>query len=234
MNERILMIETSTECCSVALSEGGRILASRIDETPRMQSSMLAPYIVEVLEEAGLRAADLDAVAVSEGPGSYTGLRVGVSTAKGICFGAGLPLIGVDTLQLLACQAEMPDQVRHDDRSQARIISFLDARRMEVYAATFDAEGRKCSDTAAVILDETSYQEELAAGPVLFIGTGVEKFQAICPHPNARFQPCFPLATAMLKPALAALQKKEFKDVAYFEPFYLKDFAPGVSKHAIL
>ena len=105
---------------------------------------------------------------------------------------------------------------------------------MEVYAATFDAEGRKCSDTAAVILDETSYQEELAAGPVLFIGTGVEKFQAICPHPNARFQPCFPLATAMLKPALAALQKKEFKDVAYFEPFYLKDFAPGVSKHAIL
>jgi len=234
MNERILMIETSTECCSVALSEGGRILASRIDETPRMQSSMLAPYIVEVLEEAGLRAADLDAVAVSEGPGSYTGLRVGVSTAKGICFGAGLPLIGVDTLQILACQAEMPDQVRHDDRSQARIISFLDARRMEVYAATFDAEGRKCSDTAAVILDETSYQEELAAGPVLFIGTGVEKFQAICPHPNARFQPCFPLATAMLKPALAALQKKEFKDVAYFEPFYLKDFAPGVSKHAIL
>ena len=234
MNERILMIETSTECCSVALSEGGRILASRIDETPRMQSSMLAPYIVEVLEEAGLRAADLDAVAVSEGPGSYTGLRVGVSTAKGICFGAGLPLIGVDTLQLLACQAEMPDQVRHDDRSQAHIVSFLDARRMEVYAATFDAEGRKCSDTAAVILDETSYQEELAAGPVLFIGTGVEKFQAICPHPNARFQPCFPLATAMLKPALAALQKKEFKDVAYFEPFYLKDFAPGVSKHAIL
>ena len=238
MNERILMIETSTECCSVALSEGGRILASRIDETPRMQSSMLAPYIVEVLAEAGLCAADLDAVAVSEGPGSYTGLRVGVSTAKGICFGAGLPLIGIDTLQILACQAETPDQVRHDDspvtRDFHRIVAFLDARRMEVYAATFDAEGRKCSDTAAVILDETSYQQELAAGPVLFIGTGVEKFQAVCRHPNARFQPSFPLASAMLKPALAALQKKEFKDVAYFEPFYLKDFAPGVSKHAIL
>lgn len=234
MNERILMIETSTECCSVALSEGERILASRIDETPRMQSSMLAPYIVEVLKEAGLRANHLDAVAVSEGPGSYTGLRVGVSTAKGICFGAGLPLIGVDTLQILALQAKMPGHAGHDDKGQARIISFLDARRMEVYAATFDAEGRKCSDTAAVILDETSYREELAAGPVLFIGTGVEKFQAICQHPNARFQPCFPLATAMLKPALAALQKKEFKDVAYFEPFYLKDFAPGVSKHAIL
>ena len=232
MNERILMFETSTECCSVALSEGGQILASRIDETPRMQSSMLAPYIVEVLKEAGLRANHLDAVAVSEGPGSYTGLRVGVSTAKGICFGAGLPLIGVDTLQILACQA-LP-LIPGLTRDPHRIIAFLDARRMEVYAATFDAEGRKCSDTAAVILDETSYQEELAAGPVLFIGTGIEKFQAICQHPNARFQPCFPLATAMLKPALAALQKKEFKDVAYFEPFYLKDFAPGVSKHAIL
>ena len=225
MNERILMIETSTECCSVALSEGPRIVAQRIDETPRMQSSMLAPYIVEVLQEAGLTASDLDAVAVSEGPGSYTGLRVGVSTAKGICFGAGIPLIGVDTLQILACQAEMPTD---------RIIAFLDARRMEVYAATFDAEGRKLSDTAAVILDSESYHAELEAGCVLFIGTGVEKFQAVCQHHNAVFQPCFPLATAMLQPSLAALQKKEFKDVAYFEPFYLKDFVAGVSKHAIL
>ena len=225
MNERILMIETSTECCSVALSEGPRIVAQRIDETPRMQSSMLAPYIVEVLQEAGLTASDLDAVAVSEGPGSYTGLRVGVSTAKGICFGAGIPLIGVDTLQVLACQAEMPTD---------RIIAFLDARRMEVYAATFDSEGRKLSDTAAVILDSESYHAELEAGRVLFIGTGVEKFQAVCQHHNAVFQPCFPLATAMLQPSLAALQKKEFKDVAYFEPFYLKDFVAGVSKHAIL
>jgi len=225
MNERILMIETSTECCSVALSEGERILARRIDETPRMQSSLLAPYIVEVLQEAGLGADDLDAVAVSEGPGSYTGLRVGVSTAKGICFGASKPLLGIDTLQILACQAE---------GSFDRIVAMLDARRMEVYAATFDSEGRKCADTAAVILDETSYHQELEAGTVLFIGTGVEKFQAICQHPNARFQPCFPLAPAMLQPARATLQKKEFKDVAYFEPFYLKDFVAGVSKHAIL
>ena len=225
MNEHILMIETSTECCSVALSEGGRILARRIDETPRMQSSMLAPDIVEVLQEAGMTASGLDAVAVSEGPGSYTGLRVGVSTAKGICFGAGKPLLGIDTLQILACQAEG----RYD-----RIVAMLDARRMEVYAATFDAEGRKCSDTAAVILDETSYGAELEAGRVLFIGTGAEKFQAVCHHPNASFQPCFPLAPAMLQPSLAALQKKEFKDVAYFEPFYLKDFVAGVSKHAIV
>ena len=225
MNEHILLIETSTECCSVALSEGPRILARRIDETPRVQSSLLAPYIVEVLQEAGLSAKELDAVAVSQGPGSYTGLRVGVSTAKGICFGAGKPLLGIDTLQILACQA----QDRFD-----RIVAMLDARRMEVYAATFDGEGRKCSDTAAVILDESSYQAELEAGSVLFIGTGAGKFQTLCQHPNATFQPCFPLAPAMLQPALDALQKKEFKDVAYFEPFYLKEFVAGVSKHAIL
>ena len=225
MKERILMIETSTECCSVALSEGAQIVARRVDETPRRQSAMLAPYIVEILHEAGISARDLDAVAVSEGPGSYTGLRVGVSTAKGICFGAGVPLIGVDTLQILACQAEVPAD---------RIVAMIDARRMEVYAASFDRDGRKCTDTAAVILDADSYGPDLAAGSVLFIGTGAEKFQAVCQHPNARFQPCYPLAAAMLAPARTALQKKEFKDVAYFEPFYLKDFVAGVSKRSVL
>ena len=225
MNERILMIETSTECCSVALSEGAAIVARRVDETPRQQSSLLAPYVAEVLQEAGLTATQLDAVAVSEGPGSYTGLRVGVSTAKGICFGAGVPLIGVDTLQILACQAA---------GTCDRIVAMLDARRMEVYAAPFSPTGQKLAGTAAVILDENSYREELEAGTVLFIGTGIEKFQAICPHPHARFQPCFPLAEAMLQPARAAWQKKEFKDTAYFEPFYLKDFVAGVTKHAVL
>ena len=106
MSEKILMIETSTECCSAAVCDGPRILASRIDETPRRQSAMLVPYIVEVLQEAGLRGEDLDAVAVSEGPGSYTGLRVGVSTAKGLCFGSRKPLIAVDTLRILALQAQ--------------------------------------------------------------------------------------------------------------------------------
>jgi tRNA threonylcarbamoyladenosine biosynthesis protein TsaB len=225
MSEKILMIETSTECCSVALSDGERIVAERVDETPKQQSAMLAPYIDAVLREAGWQAAGLDAVAVSEGPGSYTGLRVGVSTAKGVCFGAGVPLLGIDTLQILACQATG----RFD-----RIIAMLDARRMEVYAAPFDGNGRKLADTEAIILDENSYREELEAGSVLFIGTGVEKFQSICPHPNATFQPCFPLAAAMLQPARTALQKKEFKDVAYFEPFYLKDFVAGVSKRSVL
>lgn len=225
MSEIILMIETSTECCSVALADGAQILASRINETPRQQSSMLAPYIQDVLAACGMTAGRLDAVAVSEGPGSYTGLRVGVSTAKGICFGAGKPLLGIDTLQILAMQAES----RFD-----RIIAMIDARRMEVYAAPFDAGGHKLGETRAVILDENSYREELEAGTVLFIGTGVEKFQRICPHPNAIFRECPPLATAMVRPALSALQKKEFKDVAYFEPFYLKEFVAGISRKSVL
>ena len=225
MNEKILMIETSTECCSVALSKGERIVARKVDETPRVQSSLLAPYIENVLQEAQLAATDLDAVAVSAGPGSYTGLRVGVSTAKGLCFGSGKPLIGVDTLRILALQAQ---------GSFHRIVPMLDARRMEVYAARFDGAGTRLDETQAVILDADSYRDDLEAGTVLFIGTGAEKFSRVCTHPNASFQPCFPLAEAMLKPALEALQKKEFEDVAYFEPFYLKEFVAGISKKAVL
>ena len=227
MSEKILMIETSTECCSVALADGAQILASRINGTPRQHAAMLAPYVQEVLAECGLAASGLDAVAVSEGPGSYTGLRVGVSTAKGLCFGAGKPLLGIDTLQILAMQALA--EGRFD-----RIVAMIDARRMEVYAASFDASARKVSETQAVILDENSYRQELEAGTVLFIGTGVEKFQRICPHPNATFPECPPLATAMVQPALAALQKKELKDVAYFEPFYLKEFVAGISRKSVL
>ena len=221
MEEKILMIETSTDCCSVALSAGDRILASRIDETPRIQSAMLAPYIAQTLSEAGLSARDLDAVAVSRGPGSYTGLRVGVSTAKGICFGAGIPLIGVDTLQVLALQASG----RFD-----RIVPMIDARRMEVYAAVYAPSGEALSGTEAVILDADSFRAELDAGPVCFIGTGAAKFREVCSHPNACFQPCSPLAASMLQPAARALQKKEFEDVAYFEPFYLKQFIATTPK----
>ena len=225
MREKILMIETSTECCSVALSEGAQIVAARVNETPKQHASQLAPYVQEVLQEGGLTARDLDAVAVSEGPGSYTGLRVGVSTAKGLCFGAGKPLLGIDTLRILAGQAEGEFD---------RIVAMIDARRMEVYAAPFDRLGNKLDETRAVILDAGSFHKELEAGTVLFIGTGVEKFQAVCRHPNARFQTSFPLAAAMLQPAREALQKKEFKDVAYFEPFYLKDFVAGISRKSVL
>ena len=225
MNEKILMIETSTECCSVALSCGPQILATRVDEAPKQHAARLAPYVQEVLHEAGLPDDGWDAVAVSAGPGSYTGLRVGVSTAKGLCFGSRKPLIAVDTLRILALQAQ---------GSFRRIVPMIDARRMEVYAARFDGAGTRLDETQAVILDADSYRDDLEAGTVLFIGTGAEKFSHVCTHPNAAFQPCFPLAEAMVKPALEALQKKEFEDVAYFEPFYLKEFVAGISKKSVL
>ena len=228
MSEKILAIETSTECCSVALCEGGKPVASRVDSTPKVHAAMTAPYIEEVLREGGCTAKDLAGVAVSKGPGSYTGLRVGVSSAKGLCLGADIPLIGIDTLRILALQG-VGDECR-----PRRIVPFIDARRMEVYSAVFDAEGRKLSDTEAVILDENSFAGLLEEGPVLFIGTGVEKFKAVCHHPNAFFKTCFPLAQSMAAPAAEALKNKEFEDVAYFEPFYLKEFVAGISKKSLL
>ncbi|MBQ0024661.1 MAG: tRNA (adenosine(37)-N6)-threonylcarbamoyltransferase complex dimerization subunit type 1 TsaB [Bacteroidales bacterium] len=228
MSSRILAIETSTECCSVALFEDERLLAKRSSNAPKVHASMLVPFIDQVLKEGGCSATDLDAVAVSEGPGSYTGLRVGVSTAKGICFGTGKPLLAIDTLQILALRG-----ISHECAPQ-RIIPFIDARRMEVYTAIFDGNGSKLSETAPVILDENSFSEELSKGPVLFIGTGVEKFRGICKSPNAFFVECYPMADYMASGAFAALKKKEFKDIAYFEPFYLKDFMIGVSKKSLL
>ena len=222
----ILLLETSTDSCSVALCEGTALLAERHSDTPKCQSSMLAPFVEEVLREVGWKASDCDAVAVSEGPGSYTGLRVGVSTAKGICFGAGIPLIAVGTLRILA---EM-------GRGKADwIVPMIDARRMEVYSGIFDGKTlEQQGETTAVVLDKNSYANLLARGSVLFIGNGVEKFAPLVSSANASFQACSPMATAMIAPALAAWQKKEFKDVAYFEPFYLKEFVAGISTRSVL
>ena len=223
---RLLLIETSTDNCSVALFEGTTLLGERHTDTPKLQSSLLAPFVDEVLKEAGLRAADCDAVAVSEGPGSYTGLRVGVSTAKGVCFGAGIPLLGVSTLRILA-EAGI-------GRCE-RIIPMIDARRMEVYCALFDGHsGEMLREPEAVVLDENSFRKELEQGTVLFVGNGVSKFQPLVRSDNAAFLPCTPEAPAMIRPALEAWQKKEFKDVAYFEPFYLKEFVAGISTRSVL
>jgi len=222
------MIETSTECCSVALCDGNNIISQRKGDEPKIHASMTAPYVKEVLDEASLTMSDIDAVAVSEGPGSYTGLRVGVSTAKGLCFGAAKPLISVDTLEILAdAGVNHPCRPRH-------IVPFIDARRMEVYTAVFDAEGNKTTETEALVLDENSFSDLLVDGPVLFIGTGTDKFKAVCKSGNAYFVECPPLAGNMAKAAMRALKQKEFKDVAYFEPFYLKEFTPGISKKSIL
>ena len=218
---RIILIETSTSLCSAALAENGTITAYRESSAPKAHASLTAVFVQEVLAERGLALSDCDAVCVSKGPGSYTGLRVGVSTAKGLCFGSGKPLVAVGTLDTLVAQA---------DNSQFRfIIPMIDARRMEVYAAVFE-DSHQITETAPVIVDENSFSEYLEQGPCLFIGDGAGKCADVIRHQNAHFCQCNPKASAMLHPAMEALNEKRFEDVAYFEPFYLKEFVATVSK----
>lgn len=224
--ERIILIETSTALCSTALAEEGTIVAYRESSAPKAHASLTAVFIKEMLEERGLNISDCDAVCVSKGPGSYTGLRVGVSTAKGLCFGSGKPLIAVGTLDTLVAQAvaDIPGEYRF-------IIPMIDARRMEVYAAVYEtATARQITETAPVIVDGNSFAEYLEQGPVLFIGDGAGKCADVIRHPNADFCQCHPKASSMLEPACKAYKEKRFEDVAYFEPFYLKEFVATVSK----
>lgn len=225
---RILLIETSTALCSAALAEDGAITAYKESSAPKAHASLTAVFIQEMLEERNMTLADCEAVCVSMGPGSYTGLRVGVSTAKGLCFGSGKPLLAVGTLDTLVAQAA--DAATSEEGSYSFIIPMIDARRMEVYTAVFAPDGTQITETAPAIIDENSFAEYLEQGPVLFIGDGAGKCADVIRHPNAHFCQCYPKASAMLEPALQAYKEKRFEDIAYFEPFYLKEFVATVSK----
>ena len=225
--ERIVLIETSTALCSTALAENGAIISYRESSAPKAHASLTAVFIKEMLEERGLSPQDCDAFCVSMGPGSYTGLRVGVSTAKGLCFGSGKPLMAVGTLDTLVAQTrEIPGL----DGDLKYVIPMIDARRMEVYTAVFTPEGKQLTPTAPAIIDENSFAEQLEQGQCLFIGDGAGKCADVIRHPNAHFIQCNPKASAMLIPATSAYKEKRFEDVAYFEPFYLKEFVATVSK----
>lgn len=235
--ERIILIETSTALCSAALAEDGAITAYRESSAPKAHASLTAVFINEILDERGISLSDCDAVCVSMGPGSYTGLRVGVSTAKGLCFGSGKPLIAVGTLDTLVAQASdiipstcnvIPSEA--EGTPYRFIIPMIDARRMEVYAAVFSPDGQQLTETAPAIIDENSFVEYLEQGPCLFIGDGAGKCADVIRHPDAHFIQCQPKASSMLLPALKTYKEKRFEDVAYFEPFYLKEFVATVSK----
>ena len=235
--DNILLIETSTALCSVALAQDGAVTAYRESSAPKAHASLTAVFIQEMLQERGLTLADCKAICVSKGPGSYTGLRVGVSTAKGLCFGSGKPLLAVGTLDTLVAQAASvtPSEVTPVIPSEVEgstfrfIIPMIDARRMEVYTAVFE-NGKQITETAPAIIDENSFAEYLEQGPCLFIGDGAGKCADVIKHPNAHFCQCCPKASAMLEPAMTAYKEKRFEDVAYFEPFYLKEFVATVSK----
>ncbi|WP_298329271.1 tRNA (adenosine(37)-N6)-threonylcarbamoyltransferase complex dimerization subunit type 1 TsaB [uncultured Dokdonia sp.] len=220
----ILCLETATTNCSVALSINGNVVAMQEDNAQKYShAERLHVFIKEVLDAAGITKDKLSAIAVSKGPGSYTGLRIGVSATKGLCAALDVPLISVDTLGALSRKLTVNDG--------ELIIPMLDARRMEVYSAVFDNSGNRHRETQAQILDETSFTEYLDKGIVHFVGNGVEKFQEICEHPNARFVIGeLPSSTQMASMAQTKFEANDLEDVAYFEPYYLKDFIAGKPK----
>tara|TARA_B110000285_G_scaffold172862_1_gene193627 strand:- start:654 stop:1313 length:660 start_codon:yes stop_codon:yes gene_type:complete len=216
----ILCLETSTTNCSVAIAVDGEIIALQEDNNNKYShAEKLHSFIDQVLAESRTLKSSLQAIAVSKGPGSYTGLRIGVSAAKGLCFAMDVPLIAIPTLEALAHQAVIENGC---------IISMLDARRLEVYAAVFSSDNNQIRETKAEILDENSYDDYLKTNKVCFIGDGVQKFRALCKHKNAVFIDN-KLPSAKQIGALAEIKyhKNDFEDVAYFEPYYLKDFIAG-------
>ena len=213
----ILNIETATTNCSVSISKEGEtsILNEDYDKN-YSHAERLHVYIDEVLRTAKIKANELDAIAISKGPGSYTGLRIGVSAAKGLCFALNIPLISVSTLEALAHQVKECNGI---------IVAMLDARRMEVYSAVFDINYYQIRETQAEILNESSFSSYLEQGKVYFIGNGVEKTKTLISHSNAIFiGDKLPSASEMGLLSNDKYKKSDFEDVAYFEPYYLKDF----------
>ncbi len=223
----ILNIETSTNVCSVALCENGTLLFSKLNADGMNHAALLSVFIAEALEVMKKGNKKLDAVAVSSGPGSYTGLRIGVSTAKGLCFGYDIPLISVSTLEVLT--AEALKALKIDEN--ALFCPMIDARRMEVYAAFYNAKGEIKREISADIITSESYAEILTEKPVYFFGNGAEKCKTTLTHPNASYiDNLVPLAENMISFSERAFEESRFEDVAYFEPFYLKEFQTTTPK----
>lgn len=228
---KILLIEKSTALTSVALADGGKVVFYKDDDASRNQSALTAPFIKEALDYQGISAKELDAVCVSMGPGSYTGLRVGVSSAKGLCFGAGKPLIAVGTLDCLVWEAIGSGAAE----GCKYIVPMIDARRMEVYTAVFTPDGHRTTEVAPSIIDENSFADILTDAAatnqkVLFIGDAAEKCSKVITSPAAVFAQQNPTARGLLAPAIKKFEAGQFENVAYFEPFYLKDFVATVSR----
>ncbi|RZK82178.1 MAG: tRNA (adenosine(37)-N6)-threonylcarbamoyltransferase complex dimerization subunit type 1 TsaB [Pedobacter sp.] len=216
----ILQIETATQVCSVALAKDGNTIAVKELQASNIHASSLTLFIQDVMETAGLQYKDLDAIAVSKGPGSYTGLRIGVSTAKGLCYALDKPLIGINTLTMMA--GGYVD--KHPDY-KALICPMIDARRMEVFTAVYDQQLNEVEPVNAKIIDAESFSGLLAANELVFIGDGADKCSEVLQHTNSTFSTeNYNSAANMSKIAYGAFVAGAFEDVAYFEPFYLKDF----------
>ena len=223
----ILHIETSTDVCSVAVSEDGQVIFDQEDHSGPNHAERLGTMVDEALSFTDNHAIPFDAVAVSCGPGSYTGLRIGVSMAKGVCYGRNLKLIAVPTLELLC----VPILLREIPEENALLCPMLDARRMEVYAGIYDRGLKTIRPIQADIVEGETYKEFLDKRPVYFFGNGAQKCKAAINHPNAHFiENIEPLAKWMQPLAEKRFLNEQFEDVAYFVPFYLKDFVAKMPK----
>lgn len=225
----ILNIETSSEICSVALENAGEIIFNQESDTPMQHSVLLAPYVEEAVKTLERRGESLDAVAVSIGPGSYTGLRIGLSLAKGLCFSRNLPLIGISTLQILAVKAMFRNVVWDCDEL---IVPVMDARRDEVYTAVYDFALTPHMEPSPLILDKQSYKE-WKERKLIFIGDAVEKVKRITGIENAEYIMAHPIALDMTALSEKALREKNFIDIAYSTPDYLKEFQATTPKSKI-
>jgi tRNA threonylcarbamoyladenosine biosynthesis protein TsaB len=226
----ILQIETATQVCSVAIAINGKTIALKEEAAQNIHAASVTLFIEEVMNVANLKFTDLDAIAVSKGPGSYTGLRIGVSTAKGLCFALDKPLIGINTLQMMA-----NGFLNEHPNYGGLVCSMIDARRMEVFTAVYNNKLMEVEDVNAKIIDEKSFVLELDSNFVTFIGDGAAKCAPVLAHQNAHFSANnFNSAANMSSLANAAFDNGNFEDVAYFEPFYLKDFVFTTPKNKSL
>jgi len=222
----ILHIETSTNVCSVAVSENLNCIFSVSNTDGMNHAALLSLFIKDALDFLKTENKKPDAIAVSSGPGSYTGLRIGVSTAKGLCYGLDISLIAVSTLEVMTIAA-----IAHIGKTEAIFCPMIDARRMEVYAAFYEANMNLVREISADIIDSESYDEILNEKSVYFFGNGADKCKTTITHPNALFiDNIVPLAENMITLAVKAFEAKKFVDVAYFEPFYLKEFHTTAKK----
>lgn len=224
----ILNIETSTSVCSVALSQDGVCLYEDVNMEGPSHAQVLAGYVKNAASFANSHAIPIDAIAISKGPGSYTGLRIGVSEAKGVAYGRDAKLLSVPTLKLLT----VPILLGHEELPEdALLCPMIDARRMEVYCALYDRALNEVVQTQALVIDSDSFKEYLDKQPIYFMGNGADKCVETIQHPNAHFiKNIVPRAKNMIPLAEMAMAKEQFEDVAYFEPFYLKEFVATKSK----
>jgi tRNA threonylcarbamoyladenosine biosynthesis protein TsaB len=233
----ILSIDTSEKICSVALSNNYELISTLEISEEKSHASMLTVLIKKLFSEKEIEFSKLDAVAVSKGPGSYTGLRIGVSVAKGICYALNIPLISISTLQLLCLRVIYEDWLRKIGLIDQNLLlcPLIDARRMEVYKAFFNINREQIGKIEAVIIHENSFSEELISNKIVFFGTGAEKCKSIIQNQNAFFiDDIRPNASYMVSYAYDSFARKEFENSAYFEPFYLKDFVATVPKKRIV